>query len=129
MTEKLAFSDIREWALTNGFAVENGDGRLVAPYGDAKVVIEFLERTFRVAMEHGDHRRVLASPMPSQTQIDDNGMLQGAGLFTYFYTLYFDMGEDGILPVWFNGKVAEMVADHAPQASARRAGAVGGPTL
>lgn len=123
MTQKLTYQDIEGWAFANGFSVDEKDGRLKAPYGEAEVIIEPLDRDFRVVMEHAGHRRVLVTVSPSKTHLDDNGMLQGAGLFTYFYTRYFDEGEDGLLPVWFNKQVREMIAEHAPAADERRGNA------
>lgn len=127
MPEKLNYKAIEDWALSNGFSIDMRDGRLKAPYGEAEVIIEPLARDFRVVIEHGDHRRVLITATPSKTHLDDNGMLQGAGLFSYFYTRYFDDGDDGVLPVWFNEQVRALIAEHAPAAKERRAPAAVSP--
>ncbi|MCS4089212.1 hypothetical protein [Rhizobium sp. BK176] len=116
MTEKLTYKAIEGWAQSNGFSIDSSDGRLKAPYGEATVVIEPLARDFRVVIEHGDYRHRLITATPSKTYVDDNGMLQGAGLFTYFYTRYFDNGDDEILPVWFNKRVRVAIAERAAAA-------------
>nr|WP_250807461.1 hypothetical protein [Neorhizobium tomejilense] len=117
----LTYGHVEAWAKENGFAIDWTDGRLKAPFRDAVVVIEPMKRDFRVVLEHDGNRRVLmAAVTPSKTHIDENGMLQGAGLFSYFHLLYLDQGDDGVLPVWFNERVREMIAESEPAARERR---------
>jgi hypothetical protein len=117
---KTSFGDIEAWALANGFSVDSSDGRLKAPYQGGIVAIEPLARNFRVVLELGESRRVLISATPSKTSIDEDGMLHGAGLFSYFHLLYLDEGDDGILPVWFNERTRSQLKGYEPKARERR---------
>lgn len=113
--EKLDFEAIEKWALAHGF-VKTSDHLLTAPYGPGSVQIEFLIRDIRVWAVCGDHKQRLITARPGQLHIDENEMLQGAGLFSRFYSRYRDdfreKQDDAIMPVWFSDKVKMMVAEH-----------------
>lgn len=111
----LDFKAIEDWALTHGFQ-KMPDNKLSAPHGDGSVIIEFLARDIRVSAVRGEHSERLITAHPKQLRVDENGMLQGAGLFSRFYTSYRDdhreRPERALMPVWFGEKVRAMIAEH-----------------
>jgi hypothetical protein len=104
---KMTIDHINAWAIESGFEFDPADGRLQAPYGDGHVVIENLARDVRTVMECGEHRQVLAKATPSKSYIDENGMLQGLGLFSFFRVRY----------LGYSSRLVETVRD-APSAFA-----------
>jgi hypothetical protein len=119
---KLKLGDIKVWALVNGFT-ESSPSVLVAPYATVSVRIELLKRNLRVAIFGDGQERILTSAPPGGMHIDEYGMLQGAGLFTWFYMSYRDAETEnpgsGILPVWFSKYHKEIAADHAEKARSK----------
>ena len=112
---KVDFKAVEDWALSHGF--EKVRHKLFsAPHGDGKVQIEFLTRDLRVSLVWGDNVRRLITANPKQLHIDENDMLQGAGLFSRFYTIYREdyreQPDQALMPVWFGEKVQAMIAEH-----------------
>jgi hypothetical protein len=113
--KNLDFKAVEEWALAHGFQKAR-DTLLFAPYGEGRVHIEFLARNIRVSSVWGKHNQRLITTHPKRLHIDENDMLQGAGLFSRFYSSYRDdyreSGEDAVMPIWFGEKVRSMVNEH-----------------
>ena len=113
--EKLDFKAIKDWALRNGFE-KTAENLFSAPHGDGKVQIEFLTRDIRVSTVRGEDVSRLLTANPKQLHIDENDMLQGAGLFSRFYAFYREdyreHPEQALMPVWFGEKVRSMIAEH-----------------
>ncbi|TLX16548.1 hypothetical protein [Rhizobium sp. MHM7A] len=111
----LDFKAIEDWALAHGFH-QTPDNNLSARHGEGSVLIEFLSRDLRVSAVRGEHHQRLITAHPKQLHIDENDMLQGAGLFSRFYTSYRDdhreRPESALVPVWFGEKVRAMIAEH-----------------
>lgn len=97
MTAKLTLKDVVDWAVARGFA-EDGRGGYAIPFKKGVVRIEPLTRNFRVSVEIGDQRQVLATPHPSRLHIDEFGMLAGAALSSSFAQR---ARREEDLPPWF----------------------------
>jgi hypothetical protein len=112
---KLDFKAVEDWALRHGFE-KVGDKLFSAPHGDGKVQIEFLTRDIRVSTVWAEDVQRLLTANPKQLHIDENDMLQGAGLFSRFYTHYREdyreRPDQALMPVWFGEKVQAMIAEH-----------------
>jgi len=112
---ELDFKAVEEWALAHGFEKITAKA-LVAPYGQGSVLIEFLNHHIRVSVIHGEDTQRLVTVPPKLLHIDDNDMLQGASLFSRFYTVYREdyreRPESSLMPVWFGEKVRAMIAEH-----------------
>ncbi len=112
---KLDFKAIEAWALRHRFEKVRNN-LFQAPHGDSRVQIEFLTRDIRVSTVWGEHVQRLITANPKQLHIDENDMLQGAGLFSRFYTFYRDdcreRPDQALMPVWFGEKVRAMIAEH-----------------
>jgi hypothetical protein len=110
-----SFEEVEKWALAHGFK-KTSDNVLTAPYGEVSVQIELLIRDIRVSMVSGEQVQRLITAYPGHLHIDENDMLQGAGLFSRFYTNYRDDYRDdpeqAVKPVWFGESVRAMISEH-----------------
>lgn len=79
----LTVEEVAGWALERGF-VAAGERVWSCPYKDGEVRIAALARNLRITFVRGRNEMRLATVPPSRLRIDEDGLLQGAGLSASF---------------------------------------------
>lgn len=97
---------VAEWALTHGFTWAE-DNVLVTPYKDTEIHIILRTREIKVTITKDGQEHRLGGGHPSHMFIDDDGVLQGAGLSNSFLARFCRAIED--VPPWYPDAVVDKV--------------------
>lgn len=94
----LTMGQVAEWAIGRGFSRRDGD-MLAISFGGAEVILTPMTRNLRVTLRRGEQETLLASVPPARLFIDEDGVLQGAGLSNSFLMRFCRSADD--VPPWY----------------------------